>query len=136
MPVKEYPKKLYYKINEVAKITDLKPHVLRYWESEFKGLAPAKDENDQRRYCPKDIDTILEIKHLLYEEGFTIKGARTKLRSRSRQPAAQVIDVKMSRGGKQAASKRKGLKKSLRTVHGKVAGVRKEIADLCAYLSA
>ena len=132
----DLPDKTYYRIGEVAGITKVKPYVLRFWETEFKMMTPPKSRSKQRMYRRKDIETILQIKELLYERGFTIKGARTKLRSRSRQPAAQVIDVKMSRGGKQDATKRKGLKKSLRTVHGKVAGVRKEIADLCAYLSA
>ncbi len=71
--------KLFYKINEVSKITGLKPYVLRYWETEFPQLAPDKDENDQRRYRRKDIDLIQNIKRLLYEEKFTIAGAKQRI---------------------------------------------------------
>lgn len=74
------PRKLFYRIQEVAKMTGLKPYVLRYWESEFKELAPAKDASDQRRYRQTDVDVILAIRKLLYEERYTIKGARSRLR--------------------------------------------------------
>lgn len=71
--------KLFYKINEVSKITGLKPYVLRYWETEFPQLAPEKDDNDTRRYRRKDIDLIQRIKQLLYEEKFTIAGAKQRI---------------------------------------------------------
>lgn len=74
------PRKLFYRINEVAKMTGLKPYVLRYWETEFAELAPEKDTSDQRRYRQKDIEVIRAIRRLLYEEGFTIKGARQRLK--------------------------------------------------------
>lgn len=73
-------KKLFYRINEVAKLTGVKPYVLRYWESEFADLAPEKDASDQRRYRAKDIETILVIRKLLYEDRFTIKGARSQIK--------------------------------------------------------
>tara|TARA_Y100000748_G_scaffold54763_1_gene43111 strand:+ start:269 stop:640 length:372 start_codon:yes stop_codon:yes gene_type:complete len=69
-------KKLYYSIGEVSKITDLKQYVLRYWETEFKQLNPNKNKAGNRTYRQKDIDTILQIKNLLYKEKFTIVGAR------------------------------------------------------------
>ena len=72
-------KKLYYSIGEVSKITDLKQYVLRYWETEFKQLNPNKNTAGNRTYRQKDIDTILEIKNLLYKEKFTIEGARKML---------------------------------------------------------
>mgnify|MGYP001307022490 CR=1 FL=1 len=72
-------KKLYYSIGEVSKITDLKQYVLRYWETEFKQLNPNKNKAGNRTYRQKDIDTILEIKNLLYKEKFTIEGARKML---------------------------------------------------------
>jgi DNA-binding transcriptional MerR regulator len=78
-----YPKKLFYKINEVSRITGIKAYVLRYWESEFDQLKPQKDVNDQRRYRKKDIDTITNIKQLLYEDRFTIAGAKKKLKKPS-----------------------------------------------------
>jgi DNA-binding transcriptional MerR regulator len=72
--------KRYYRIGEVARITQVKPYVLRYWESEFRWMAPQKSRSNQRLYRRKDIDTILLIKKLLYEQRFTIDGARRKLR--------------------------------------------------------
>ena len=72
-------KKLYYSIGEVSEITGLKPYVLRYWETEFKQLAPPKNRAGNRTYRQKDIDTILLIKDLLYSRKFTIKGAKSQL---------------------------------------------------------
>ena len=69
-------KKLYYSIGEVSKITELKPYVLRYWETEFKQLKPSKNKAGNRTYRQKDIDIILRIKDLLYNQKFTIEGAR------------------------------------------------------------
>jgi DNA-binding transcriptional MerR regulator len=75
----EVPKKLFYKIGEVCSLTDTQPYVLRFWESEFPQLAPKKTRTGQRVYRPRDIEMVLEIKKLLYDEGFTIAGARKKL---------------------------------------------------------
>ena len=76
---KNIPSKLFFKIGEVCELTDTQPYVLRYWESEFPALAPAKNNSGQRIYRRRDIETILRIKTLLYEEGFTIAGAKKKL---------------------------------------------------------
>ena len=76
---KTIPNKLFFKIGEVCEITDTQPYVLRYWESEFSALAPAKNSSGQRIYRRRDIETILRIKQLLYEEGFTIAGAKKRL---------------------------------------------------------
>ncbi len=73
------PKKLYYSISEVCTITELEPHVLRYWESEFPLLRPKKNRAGNRAYREKDIEIIKYIKHLLYEEKFTIPGAKKKI---------------------------------------------------------
>jgi DNA-binding transcriptional MerR regulator len=72
--------KRYYRIGEVAKITGVKAHVLRYWESEFKWMAPAKSRSQQRMYRQRDIDVVLLLKRLLHEQRFTIAGARKRLR--------------------------------------------------------
>ncbi len=72
--------KLYYRIGEVSKLTDVKPYVLRYWESEFKWMSPGKSRSNQRLYRKQDIETILLIKKLLYEERFTIAGAKKRLK--------------------------------------------------------
>lgn len=80
-PSGDAPRKLFYRIQEVAKMTGLKPYVLRYWESEFTELEPEKDASEQRRYRPSDIEVILAIRKLLYEDRFTIQGARKRLRA-------------------------------------------------------
>lgn len=72
-------KRLYYRIGDVCKIIGVEPHVLRYWETEFASLAPIKNKAGQRTYRPRDIELILTIQRLLYEEGYTIAGARKQL---------------------------------------------------------
>ena len=74
-------KKLYYSISEVSEITGLKQYVLRYWETEFTQLKPNKNRAGNRNYRSTDIDIILDIKSLLYDRKFTIKGARQHLNS-------------------------------------------------------
>ena len=76
-----FPQKLFYRIHEVAEIAGVKPHVLRYWETQFKQLAPEKDRSDQRRYRPADVTMVLKIRDLLYGEKFTIAGARKQIES-------------------------------------------------------
>jgi DNA-binding transcriptional MerR regulator len=76
---RKVPNKLFFKIGEVCEITDTQPYVLRYWESEFPALAPAKNSSGQRIYRRRDIETVMRIKELLYEEGFTIAGAKKRL---------------------------------------------------------
>ncbi len=71
--------KVYYSITEIAEQTTVKPHVLRYWESEFPCLSPKKNRAGNRVYQAKDIKMIYLIKQLLYEEGFTIAGAKKRL---------------------------------------------------------
>ena len=73
--------KLYYSIKEVSELTSLKPYVLRYWESEFPSLKPTKNKAGNRTYKKNDINVILEIKKLLYDKKFTIKGAIEELKS-------------------------------------------------------
>jgi DNA-binding transcriptional MerR regulator len=77
--LKEIPDKLFFRISEVARIAGVEPYVLRFWESEFKMLSPEKNRGGWRVYRRKDVERILEIKRLLYEEGFTIEGARKRL---------------------------------------------------------
>lgn len=76
------PRKIYYSITEVADMAAVKPHVLRYWETEFASLRPKKNRAGNRTYREKDVKLVLLIRKLLYEEGFTIKGARKKLQER------------------------------------------------------
>jgi len=101
MDPKKIPNKLFFKIGEVCEITDTQPYVLRYWESEFPALAPAKNSSGQRIYRRRDIETVLRIKQLLYEEGFTIAGAKKRLESelsgRPETPQQPVPDDDRSR---------------------------------------
>lgn len=79
----EIPEKLYFTIGEVAKLFELKPHVLRYWEQEFPMLSPTKRRGNRRYYQRKDLDVIIQIRTLLYKQGFTIEGARQQLAANS-----------------------------------------------------
>jgi len=88
----EIPDKLYFKIGEVAELTGIKPHVLRYWESEFAPFRPAKSRSKQRLYRRKDVELVLRLKDLLYNQGFTIAGAKKKLR----EPPAPVLEDQLT----------------------------------------
>jgi DNA-binding transcriptional MerR regulator len=79
--------KSFYRIGEVSRLTDTKPFVLRYWESEFPMLQPVKSPKGHRLYRREDVDTVLRIKRLLYDEGFTIAGARRHLREEGDSPS-------------------------------------------------
>ena len=72
-----------YRIGEVSRVTDVKPFVLRYWETEFPMLEPVKSVNGHRLYRQEDVDLVLKIKRLLYDEGYTIAGARRHLREQA-----------------------------------------------------
>jgi DNA-binding transcriptional MerR regulator len=82
----EIPNKLYFRIGDVGRLTGIKAYVLRYWETEFPMLKPKKSGTNQRLYRRKDVETVLEIKRLLYEQRFTIEGARTYLEQRRHAP--------------------------------------------------
>jgi DNA-binding transcriptional MerR regulator len=91
--------KLFYKIGDVSRLTGLEPYVLRYWETEFPKLRPQKNNGGQRVYLRKDIDLILKIKRMLHQEGYTILGAKKKLKEDdptvSRKKAPEIlIEVK------------------------------------------
>jgi DNA-binding transcriptional MerR regulator len=77
----------------VSSITGLEPYVLRYWETEFPHLRPEKRKSGQRLYTKKDLDNILQVKQLLYESGYTISGARKKLKGRGHQDADDVLET-------------------------------------------
>ncbi len=79
--LREVPDKLYFKIGEVARLLGVRPYVLRYWQSEFKEIAPVKSRTNQRLYRKRDLEILLQIKQLLYQDGFTIEGARKKIRA-------------------------------------------------------
>ncbi|MBL0172381.1 MAG: MerR family transcriptional regulator [Gemmatimonadaceae bacterium] len=79
MAARGEPVQEFYSIGEVCTLTELKPHVLRYWESQFKLLNPAKNRSGNRVYARREVELILLVKHLLYTEKYTIDGARQKL---------------------------------------------------------
>jgi DNA-binding transcriptional MerR regulator len=91
VPVEE---KLYYSISEVAQITDLEPYVLRFWEKEFPTLRPRKNKGGNRHYQKRDIELVNQIKHLLYEEHYTIAGARQRLREMEAEPQKRQLVLK------------------------------------------
>jgi DNA-binding transcriptional MerR regulator len=84
------PDKLYFRIGEVATLCRLPAYVLRFWESEFPQLKPVKSSTGQRMYRRRDVENVLRIKQLLYEQGFTIVGARQQLRSEAKPDKGQA----------------------------------------------
>ena len=86
------PEKIYFKIGEVCEIVGVQAHVLRYWETEFPMLSPQKNRSGQRSYRRRDVEISLRIKQLLYDEMFTIAGARKKLQSEMREaPKLKIV---------------------------------------------
>lgn len=84
MAVSALPEKLFFKIGEVADIVGVKPHVLRYWETEFQALRPMKTRGSHRVYKRRDVELAMLIRRLLHDEGYTIPGARKRLREEGR----------------------------------------------------
>jgi DNA-binding transcriptional MerR regulator len=94
----DIPEKLFFKIGEVAELTGIKPHVLRYWEAEFSPFRPAKSRTRQRRYRRKDIELVLRLKDLLYNQGYTIAGAKKKLRDGASVPPPESGQLSLPLG--------------------------------------
>ena len=84
------PEKIYFKIGEVSEIVGVEPYVLRYWETEFELLKPSKAPSKHRLYKKRDVELLLEIKRLLYSEGFTIEGARKRLKEAKKEERSQL----------------------------------------------
>jgi DNA-binding transcriptional MerR regulator len=84
------PEKIYFKIGEVSEIVGVEPYVLRYWETEFDILKPSKAPSKHRLYKKRDVELLLEIKRLLYTEGFTIEGARKRLKESKKEEKDQL----------------------------------------------
>lgn len=103
IPVQEIPDKLYFRIGEVARLTGIKPYVLRFWENEFPGLGPKKSGTGHRLFRRKDVEMVLEIKHLLYEKRYTIEGARKWFETRGKPaPAPSAKAAKAAKSTKAA----------------------------------
>ena len=88
---RQLPVKLYYRIGEVSEIVGVEPHVLRYWETEFRSIRPQKSRKGQRIYSRRDVDKLLKVKELLYSHGFTIAGARKRLREGGAEPQQAAV---------------------------------------------
>jgi DNA-binding transcriptional MerR regulator len=87
------PEKLFFKIGEVAEIAQLRPSVLRFWETEFSFLSPQKSRSGQRLYSRQEVDLILEIRRLLYGEKLTIEGAKRRLAKPQKRNGQHAVEV-------------------------------------------
>jgi DNA-binding transcriptional MerR regulator len=116
----EIPDKLYFRIGEVSRLAGVEPYVLRYWESEFPSLGPKKSGSGHRLYRRKDVETVLELKRLLYEKRFTIEGARLFLDQSKKQVKTTAADQRsLFASGAPAEA---------------LAAVRKELAEIAQLL--
>src|ERR1700746_3754772 len=88
----DLPPKLFFRIGEVAGLVGVEPHVLRYWEREFRSIRPTKSAKGQRVYSRKDVENLLRVRDLLYRDGFTIAGAKKKLQRGGVEPEVAVLD--------------------------------------------
>jgi DNA-binding transcriptional MerR regulator len=110
-----FPDKLFYKIGEVSKIVGVEPYVLRYWETEFPFLKPRKNKSGQRVYIKKDVELLLMIKRLLYQERYTIEGVRKRLGLVSVQPEPKP-EPEQRKEARQPARTIEHIKKRLREI--------------------
>ncbi len=111
------PDKIYFKIGEVSNIIGVKPYVLRYWESEFELLKPGKAPSRHRLYKKKDVDLLMQIKKLLYSEGYTIEGARKKLKEVKKEDRRQLRLPLLDPAYKNTLLK---IRKDLKSLHKKL----------------
>jgi DNA-binding transcriptional MerR regulator len=124
--LKPIPDKLYFPIREVAGLTGVETYVLRFWEKEFPMLQPVKESSGHRRYRRKDIEMVLEIKRLLYDEGFTIPGARTALQRGGQAPTLFAVPT--------TERKRSGRKTVAKSPEDMLRRVRAELDDILTLL--
>lgn len=121
----EIPDKLYFRIGEVSRLAGIKPYVLRFWETEFSALGPKKSGKGHRLYRRKDVELVLEIKRLLYENRYTIEGARKYLESRAREVASAVSASKPPRSQPTLFAE----------PNPTIESIRKELTEILALLS-
>jgi DNA-binding transcriptional MerR regulator len=107
------PDKLYFRIGEVATLCRLPAYVLRFWESEFPQLRPVKSSTGQRMYRKRDVESVLRIKQLLYQQGFTISGARQQLRAETKSDKTQAAIPFPTQAAPEIQHIRQGLKEIL-----------------------
>jgi DNA-binding transcriptional MerR regulator len=113
------PDKPFFKIGEAARLCAVKPYVLRYWETEFSSIRPKKTRSQQRLYQRKDVELLLRIRHLLYDERFTIEGARVRLRELGEEEKATALPLPEPEIDRELARKiKQGLVDLIRLVDG------------------
>ena len=129
------PQKLYFRIGEVAGIVGVEPHVLRYWEREFRNIRPTKSARGQRVYSRRDVENLLRVRELLYTQGFTIAGARKQLQrpaSKDEKPAETPQSAAPSAGGTKppaaAAPDPEDPPRDEETMRGTLVALRDEVA--------
>ena len=116
------PDKLYFRIGEVATLCHLPAYVLRFWESEFPQLKPVKSSTGQRMYRRRDVESVLHIKRLLYEQGFTISGARQQLRAESKTDKGQAAIPFPAQSAPEIQHIRQGLREILNLLSARRTG--------------
>lgn len=124
----EIPDKLFFSIGEVQKLVKVEPYVLRYWESEFPRLKPGKGPNGRRMYRKRDIETVLAIKRLLYDQGFTIAGARKALAAGSaagapRQNDREPLQESKGRSSEATSAPVEGAAETIRTLKSELRAI-------------
>jgi DNA-binding transcriptional MerR regulator len=125
----EIPNKLYFRIGDVSRLTGIKSYVLRYWETEFPMLSPKKSGTNQRLYRRKDVEMVLEIKHLLYEKRYTIEGAKSFLQKRHKTAKAAAA------AAAPAPSAQTALFPSAGVDPARIAKIRLELQDILTLLA-
>jgi DNA-binding transcriptional MerR regulator len=121
--------KMYYTIGEVSDLTGVKPHVLRYWETEFPSLRPKKNRAGNRSYRPRDIKAVLAIRDLLYKEKFTINGARKKLQENFGNPDTIIKQMAIPFSDPQARHVLLSVKKELEELRDMLENGKNEEAE-------
>jgi len=120
--------KLYYRIGEVSEIVGVQPHVLRYWETEFRSIRPQKSSKGQRVYSRRDVEKLLRVKDLLKNQGFTIAGARKRLSETAEAVAIAPAPV--------AVPEEPSLERSAKDMRKELLGLRGELVRMLDEISA
>ncbi len=139
----DVPPKLFFRIGEVAGLVGVEPHVLRYWEREFRSIRPTKSAKGQRVYSRKDVENLLRVKELLYRDGFTIAGAKKKLQRGGVEPelerafAGQVAEASSVPDAEEVASVEEDARPAPQDhrVREKLTALRAEVEAFLAELS-
>jgi DNA-binding transcriptional MerR regulator len=138
----EIPERLYFRIGDVADLLGVRPHVLRYWESEFPIVAPQKSATGQRVYRRSDVETLVMIKHLLHEERYSIEGARKRIRELRKEGALRSFKQEAVSGSASVSGPEQEQVSSESTVHSSALtqegfqGSKTEILEMARSLAA